>query len=58
MAHHSIPSEKRVQGLEIHSEAFAPGPTAELPHEIGAFQAYKVRLRGSNLQKYVTERPR
>lgn len=44
MALHTLPDEKTVQDSEMHRDASNPEPTAELPQEMGAFQAYKVRL--------------
>lgn len=44
MALHSLPNEKTAQDAEMHRDASNPEPIAELPQEMGAFQAYKVRL--------------
>ena len=47
MALHTDCNEKTAEGLEVHRDASSPEPTAELPQEMGAFQAYKVgRLIG------------
>lgn len=44
MTFHTLPNEKTAQDAEMHRDVSNPEPTAELPQEMGAFQAYKVRL--------------
>lgn len=44
MALHTLPNEKTAQDSEMHRDASNPESTAELPQEMGAFKAYKVRL--------------
>ncbi|KAK7723905.1 hypothetical protein SLS64_000236 [Diaporthe eres] len=52
MALHTLPDEKMVQDSEMHPDASNPEPTAELPQEMSAFQAYKRIFRyGSNIDR-------
>lgn len=44
MALHAERNEKAVQGVGMHHDASGLDPTAELHHEMGAFEAYKVGL--------------
>ena len=62
MAVNIEPKEKTDRGLEIPPDAsttaISPALVAELPQEMGAFQAYKVGLPDTKIQQYETDRTR